>query len=313
MLSPDLNAAHVHRILDSLGIAPHRLTFVAKASTSEVWRADSADGPLAVRLLAPRPGKPDDFSGDVALRRLLAARGLPVARPVTWHAERPDLPAAPRWAVDAWIAGEPVGALTTARTWYELGKLLTALHALPITGHGRLSVTAGGLSGRRESHAAGVCDRYDEAWPFHAGELDEHPIAAASPELASRLARLEQAIRKAASGGVAVTHADLNGANLREADGCLQGLIDFADATVMAPAWDFASLRHFHGDDAVHETLRGYTADSRVADAVTHDALLLSLVVALHHLSRAHTLGLPARRTYALDRLRQGLDAVALD
>lgn len=309
MLSPDPNAAHVHRILARLGLAPHHVAFVTKASTSEVWRADSAHGPLAVRLLAPRPGKPDDFIGDVALRRLLAARGLPVARPVSWHGERPDLPAVPRWTVDAWIEGEPAGTLTTARTWHELGRLLDTLHAVPVRCHGRLAVTAGGLSGRRETHAAGVCDRYDEAWPFNDGTLDEHPLTAASPELAARLVRLEQAIRQAASGRVAVTHADLNGANIREAEGGLRGLIDFADASVMAPAWDFASLRHFHGAGAVRETLRGYTSDPGAAETLARASRLLSLVVALHHLSRARTLGLPARRTYALECLSQGLDA----
>ena len=39
-------------------------------------------------------------------------------------------------------------------------------------------------------------------------------------------------------------------------------------------------------------------------------ALLLALVVALHHVSRARTLDLPTRRTTALARLRLVLEAI---
>ena len=107
-----------------------------------------------------------------------------------------------------------------------------------------------------------------------------------------------------------IVHGDLNGANIRQAGGRLGGLIDFADATVLAPAWDFGLLRHFLGPPAVDATLAGYTANRTLAERLARDARLLALVVALHHLSRARTLGLPERRATALDRLRTGLDAI---
>jgi hypothetical protein len=78
---------------------------------------------------------------------------------------------------------------------------------------------------------------------------------------------------------------------------------------VLAPAWDFASLRHFHGA-AVDRALVGYTSKSTEAAGLSGDARLLALTIALHHLSRARTLDLPQRRATALDRLRRGLDAI---
>lgn len=311
MESRELNAAAVGRILDGLDLAPARLRFVAKASTCEVWHAATRAGPVAVRVLAPRPGKPNDIDADVALRRrLLAAADLPLARPVADHRERPDLAAGVPWAVDQWIDGNPADAGTGALVWRDLGGLLAVLHALPATGHGRLATVEHRLAGRLGDLAAGVSDRFEAPWPFDGRPLAGHPVAAAAPDLAARLAALEPAIRAAAAAPAVVTHGDLNGANVRHAGGRLRGLIDFADATVLSPAWDFASLRHFQGPDAVAQALAGYTADRRLAAGLAAASRLLALVVALHHVSRARTLGLPARRETALGRLRRELDAI---
>lgn len=311
MESRELNTAAVGRILDGLGLAPGRPEFVAKASTCEVWRAATRAGPVAIRVLAPRPGKPGEIDADVALRRrLLAAADLAVARPVADHRERPDLAAGTAWAVDQWINGDPADAGTDATVWRALGELLAVLHALPVAGHGRLAVTGHGLVGRRSAAAAGIPDRLDAPWPFGGGPLASHPVVAAAPGLAARLAPLEPAIRDAAAARAVITHGDLNGANVRHAGGRLRGLIDFADATVLAPAWDFASLRYFQGPEAVLLALEGYTADRRRAAGLAAASELLALVVALHHVSRAGTLDLPARRATALTRLRRGLDAL---
>jgi len=316
-MSPELDARRVQRLLDGLGLAPDDPIFVAHASTCAVWRAGTVAGPIAFRVLAPRPGKPDDLDADIAIRRLLSASGTPVAQPLADHRERPDLafaPHRPAWVVDRWIDGEPADAATAdAATadavWRDLGALLATLHALPVDGHGRPIFTCGVLVGRRGDGDAGIRDRFEAPWPFSGRPLAEHPVAAAAPDLAARLARLEPAIRAAAAARPAIIHGDLNGANIRHADGRLRGLIDFADATVLAPAWDFASLRHFHGAAAVDRALAGYTSKPAEAAGLADDARLLALTIALHHLSRARTLGLPQRRATALDRLRRGLDA----
>jgi aminoglycoside phosphotransferase (APT) family kinase protein len=238
--------------------------------------------------------------------------GLPVAEPLHHDRERPDLAAAahrPAWCVDRWIDGERTAPDTADAVWRGLGGLLATLHGLPVDGHGRLTA-ADGPRGRRDRVDAGIADRYDDPWPFAGPTLAGHPLAEAAPDLVARLARLEGAIRVAADRRVAITHGDLNGANIRHAVGRLAGVIDFADATVLAPAWDFASLRHFHGPEAVTRTLAGYGADPPTARELGRDALLLAPVIALHHLSRARTLGMPARRDYAVACLRRDLDAI---
>lgn len=303
----------VAALLDGLGLSPRRVTFVAKASTSEVWRAETAAGTVAVRVLAPRPGKPGDLDADIALRRRLAALGMAVAEPLHHHRERPDLAVAahrPAWCVDRWIDGDPADTETADTVWHDLGRLLAALHALPVRGHGRLTASGEGLRGRRDRPGSGVADRFDDPWPFAGPALPGHPLAGAAPDLVPRLARLEGAIRAAADRPPVIAHVDLNGANVRHAGDRLRGVIDFADATAMAAAWDFASLRHFHGPAAVSRTLAGYTNDPAVARGLEHDARLLAPVIALHHLSRARTLGLPRRRTYAIGRLRRDLDEI---
>ena len=339
-MSPDLDPAHlrggatpaegaaacavprdaVAALLDALGLGPRRIEFAVKASTSEVWRAETADGRVAVRILAPRPGKPADFDADVALRRALSARGARVAAPLFDRHDRPDLTVAahaPAWVVDRWVDGERADAATPDTVWHDLGALLAILHGLPVRGHGRLGVAGEQLEGRRTNPETGVADRFDQPWPFDGSRLAGHPLAGhplagqplaeAAPELVPRLQRLEDAIRRAADAVPAIVHGDLNGANIRHADGRLQGLLDLADAAALAPAWDFALLRHFHGAGTVDRTLAGYTADRDAAMALFRAARLLALVVALHHLSRARTLGLPARRAHAVGRLRHDL------
>ncbi|MEQ8393991.1 phosphotransferase [Thalassobaculum sp.] len=309
--------AGIGRLLDGLDLGIRNLVFVAKASTCEVWRADTAAGPVAVRVLAPHPGKTTEIDADVALRRqLLAAGDALVARPLADHRMRPGLAAAPHrpaWVIDHWIEGERTVAGSGDAVWHELGRLLAKLHAIPVAGHGRLRIDGNGLAGRRGDMAAGILDRFDDPWPFSGQPLAGHPLADAAPAagaIASRLERLELAIRAASDAQPVIVHGDLNGANIRQADGRLCGLIDFADASVLAPAWDFALLRHFLGPRAVDRTLAGYTTDRARADRLAGDARLLALVVALHHLSRARTLGLPERRATALDRLHTGLDEI---
>jgi Ser/Thr protein kinase RdoA (MazF antagonist) len=317
MSSRVTDPAGIGRLLDGLDLNARNLAFVAKASTSEVWRADTAAGPVAVRVLAPHPGKPTEIDTDVALRRhLLAAGTALVARPLADHRARPDLSVAPHrpaWVVDRWTDGGRALAESADAVWHELGRLLAKLHAIPVAGHGRLRVDGGGLVGRCNEVAAGIADRFDDPWPFSDQPLDGHPLADAAPAagaIASRLERLEPAIRAASDARPVIVHGDLNGANIRQADGRLSGLLDFADATVLVPAWDFALLRHFLGPQAVERTLAGYTADRARAEQLARDARLLALVIALHHLSRAWTLGLPERRETALDRLRSGLDEI---
>ncbi len=314
-MSSDHAREAIRRLLDGLGLGARAIVFVAKASTCEVWRADTDDGPVAVRVLAPRPDRPGELDADIAIRRLLlSSPGAPVARPLADHRSHPGLAAAPgrpAWTVDRWIEGEPADATIAGSVWCELGALLANLHALPaVDGHGRLAVDGARLAGRRDDADAGIRDRFEAPWPFTGRALGEHPVADAAPEIVARLERLEPAIRAAAEAQPAIVHADLNGANIRHGGGRLRGLIDFADVSALAPAWDFASLRYFHGEAAVGATLGGYTGDSTRAARLTHDARLLALVIALHHVSRARTLDLPHRRATALERLRRGADEI---
>lgn len=316
-VAPTVGRAGVAALLDALGLGSRRLDFIAKASTSEVWRAETAAGVVAVRILVPRLGKPGDFDAEVALRRMLAARGARVADPLFARDRRPDLAVAghaPAWVVDRWVEGARAGPATAEAVWHDLGALLADLHGLPVHGHGRIRATQGRLAGRLEtggrSGGAGIADRFDQPWPFDGSPLAGHPLADAAPELRPRLQRLEDAIRAAADAAPVITHGDLNGANVRHAGGRLSALIDFTDAAALAPAWDFALLRHFHAGSVVDSVLAGYSGNPGAAAGIADNARLLALVVALHHLSRARTFGLPARRAYAVERLRCGLDEI---
>jgi len=311
--TPTVGRPAVAALLDRLDLRAERIEFVAKASTSEVWRADTVAGPVAVRILAPRPGKPGYVDADVALRRELAVRGARVSAPLFDHRGHPELEIAshaPAWVVDRWVEGAAAGPATADAVWRDLGALLAVLHKLPARGHGRLRIEGDRLAGRLDNPAAGISDRFELPWPFDGQPLRGHPLAEAAPELVPRLQRQEDAIRTAAEARPVIIHGDLNGANVRHAGDRLCALIDFADATALAPAWDFASLRHFQGGPVVQCTLAGYTADRRLARKLARDAGLLAPVIALHHLSRAKALGLPARRTYAIERLRHDLAGI---
>jgi len=63
----------------------------------------------------------------------------------------------------------------------------------------------------------------------------------------------------------------------------------------------------------VARALEGYTTDRQRAAGLAVASRLLALVVALHHVSRARTLDLPARRETAITRLRRELDAIEAD
>lgn len=199
MESRDLNAAAVRRILDGLDLAPGEPSFIARASTCEVWRAGTSGGPVAVRLLAPRPGKPSNVDADIALRRrlLAAAPSLPLARPIADNSGRPDLTIGTPWAVDRWIDGDPADHDTDDAVWRDLGRLLAVLHAVPVAGHGRLAAGSRDLSGRCDDPLAGIADRFEAPWPFDGQPLAGHPVAMAAPELTAHLARLEPPIRAA--------------------------------------------------------------------------------------------------------------------
>jgi hypothetical protein len=76
---------------------------------------------------------------------------------------------------------------------------------------------------------------------------------------------------------------------------------------VGAPAWDIASFAYFHGWALTELVLAGYSSVSHLRNHRRAEARELAVVIALHHVRRAVTLGRPHRRQAALTFLQANL------
>src|SRR5690242_17722980 len=79
---PSDDTALPRAILSSCALSATAVHFLAQGATGPVWRADTAAGPLVIRVGAPRPGKEATFVADVGVRQRLHAQDLPVAEPL---------------------------------------------------------------------------------------------------------------------------------------------------------------------------------------------------------------------------------------
>ena len=293
----------VSAILAIVSLPSGRLTRIAAGSTSVVWRLDSGGEAWVVRLGAPRVGKRTRFAVDAAVRARLAATGCPVAEPIATNQSVADpvagvLPGG--WAVDRVVPGTEArtGAIPCA-AFRDLGALIAHLHALPVTGWGLLQDRADVFAGTADDAEAGLATRFERPWPFVTADLAAHPLATAAPALLPDLAPLRDRLVAAATAApLAIQHTDLHAGQMFLADGRLTGLIDFGDPTAAPAAFDAGAVAYFHGWDAVGPFLDGYAAGG-LRPPSRGDIAAMAILLAMHHVSRAQTLGLGERRERA--------------
>lgn len=288
--------------LRALGITPRGEAIALPSGVScDAWRVESDRGPLVVRIeRADRPTAEADaprFEAQAGILERLArvepalAVPAPVATNATLGADDPFGGAA-LWSVDTAIEGDPypLGEGPSTPVASELGRLLAALHALPVEGFGMLEDRRDLFRGSAADFASGVLSRYAGSWPYSGQPLVAHPVARVAPHLVGPLGELrEQLERYAEVSTVAVLHGDLHGGHVLATTDpvALAGVIDFDSAWAGPPAFDLASVALYLGWPAFEDVLTAYQSNSVLRDMRRAEAAQLATVIALHRVRRA--------------------------
>lgn len=282
---------------------------LAKGATCQVWKLTTRRRAYVLRLFSGRPSR-TDLPAEIRIRGRMADAGAAVAEPILSSLDRPDLHPGTPWVLDAFVAGSHYarGALAS-RAAADLGRTLALLHGLPAQAFGVPAPgPAGGFRGSAATAIAGLHTRFEDPLPAEPQALAAHPAVQAAPDLAGRLQPLLQRVRDEVSQRKGVLcHADLHERQFICRDGRLAALIDFGDATIADPRWDFASLLYFHGPEILAAVLTGYTEDPARRRQLGADAVLFSLGIALHHAARSRHPGRGHRLAVATAYLRRAL------
>ncbi|HWE61016.1 MAG TPA: phosphotransferase [Chloroflexota bacterium] len=310
-MAAERDAALIRAILGSIDMPATATQFLATGATSRVWRADTSIGAVVVRLGNPAPGKATSFVADATVRRHLACHDDRVAVPLAigrWDPV-PGEGDGVEWCVDRFVAGvtAPRRAIPV-QACRALGALLARLHALRVTGYGLLENRGDALVGRANDPVAGLLTRLQNPWPLGSSRLEDHPIAAAAPDLVEQLVPLADQLRAAGTGrDHCLNHTDLHEGQLLLAGERLAALLDFGDAAIGPPTWDIASFAYFHGWPLARVVLAGYTSDEAKRRWLLADARAFAILIALHHASRSITLRRPQRMESAIQAIRHTL------
>ena len=270
-------------------------------SAGEVWKATTSTGETII-IKKIHTDKPVHLVTDAKIRMRLFAHGGKTCKNIAVSEGA--------WSVDEYIEGtHPKRGEIPSKTCADIGETLRALHTLQVDGYGKLDDDSSGLHGVRHSSQEGISDRFSNAWPFIGVELNRHPVAQVAPELLSRLESYKTAIIDAVDTNKrSVVHGDLHEKQfLIQEDGTLNALIDFGEAFVGDPVWDIASFLFFHGEDQTRILLSSYTHSQEEVDILFKRARLLSIVIALHRVSRAVLLNKQERLNGALAYLNKYL------
>jgi aminoglycoside phosphotransferase (APT) family kinase protein len=279
-------------ILRGVGVSPRGAAVALPSGVScDAWRVESDRGPLVVRVeRADRPAAEADeprFEAQAGIVERIAEVDATLAVPRNLDTGRESELG---WSVDTLVPGAAVRDVDapSRAAAAELGRLLAALHALPVEGFGMLEDRRDGLRGSAGSFLEGVLARYAKAWPYSGQPLVAHPVARVAPQLVGALGELrEQLERYADSSTIAALHGDLHGGHVFVEEGRLAGVIDFGSAWAGPAAFDLASVAVFMGWAVLEEVLAGYEANSVLRDVRRAEAEQLAVVLALHRLRRA--------------------------
>ena len=143
----------------------------------------------------------------------------------------------------------------------------------------------------------GMLSRLEAPWPFGGSRLADHPAVRMRPSLARPLASLESELTAFVhqSKAPVVTHSDLHEGQLLQQEGTLTAVLDFNDAVVGRPEWDFGSYLYFHGDACLCDLVDGYAISADERKSTVQRATLAAILIALHHGNRGVALQRPHR------------------
>lgn len=306
-ITPSIDPAIV---LTALGDTAVGIMPLVSGGRCEAWRIDGRKRSYALRIFGAGR-KAGAAAAEMSIRSYVARLGGAVSRPILGAQDLSQAGGGADWVLDSFVEGQhcargEIGAAEAA----DLGRTLAILHAVPVDGYGIPFVTPGGaIAGESETPLAGVLSRFDDPLPTGAA-VARHPLIMASPAHADSVEALVRNIRtEVAAGAAAVCHTDLHERQFIFRDRRLAALIDFGDATIADPRWDFASIRYFHGASAATAVIDGYTDDPGRRREMNDGAALFSVAIALHHASRSRLPGKAHRLTIAasyLDELLRG-------
>lgn len=282
----------VKRIAEHVDVQASSILPLGRGATSSAWKVTHGRDAFIIRFMPAGTPRPATYQSEFTVLHALMERGCPVPMPVMASVEdnRPIPGVLEAWAVTQVSPGEPVkNSPISSDLAHGLGRFLSILHALPVTGFGRLVEQPDGLTGQQESHLEGVRARWCWAnlWPLDGSELRQHPFSERRLHLTEKLQGFEEAIFNAVSDEpIALTHSDLHGEHIFQRDGALSGVIDFGAAFIGVPAWDFAVIAFYHGWPAVQATVSGYVYPLGT-QRLLQQTRMLALVVGLYKLSKA--------------------------
>ena len=241
----------LERLFERLGAPLDTAGVLTTASRSQVIECRGGALQAVLRIAGGRPGhsRPDC---ERLVRAQLDELGLPVPRPLADPAGHPDLFEGAAWTLDGLCRGtHPGRGAVPVAAARALGGVLAALHRLDAAGWGPVGGTRDGTAiGREETCLAGLAARFDLPNDRAAILAAERRIALVDPAVAPVVVPIVGWIRARTGRGV-ICHTDLHERNILVEGGRLTGLIDFADMAVLPPAWDFGSVRYFHGPECL--------------------------------------------------------------
>lgn len=280
---------------------------LATGSTSIVWRVSTAQRELVVRFLQPKNGVLQSSDFEFKLRGMLVSSGARIAQPILRSEDVESIWPHSAWVMDEFIPGIMFGrGQLPPEVCKDLGETLTLLHSMDARNFGKPRFIGAIAQGENDQANDALAMRFDKPWPILSGELEQHEVGRQAPELIPKLVALQpDIIALVENSSPVILHTDLHDKQFICSDKGLVALIDFADAIVGDPSWDFGSLYYFHGEKVTTSIIEAYDNRKLPKTEALYRARLLAIVIACHQATRSRLPGKSHRLPVALNVLRQ--------
>lgn len=286
-----------------IGSQATRVKLIGSGATSTAWQVDTSSGQYVLRVIYLTTNRPITYRSEFNILQSLYEQGLPVPEPIT-NSFQHDLSlhsTVSAWTITRQVRGKAIlknkMPTTVAR---ELGLFLSQLHAMPCEKFGRLDEQNSDLVGQSTSPVDGICKRWcwADIYPFDETSLTQHYIAELSPDLMSKISKIENTLWDILDETpLVLNHSDLHGDHIFIHNNHLSGVIDYGTAFIATYGWDFAVLAYYHGWDVTIEAIVGYTGDRAHQQHLLHQSHYLALVVALYKLQKLKDMHVPEKTT----------------